>query len=215
MPDVQALEIKKLRQKTGAGIMDCKQALKASNNDFSKALDWLKKKGLSTAAKKSSRSAQEGLVASYIHGNGQIGVLLEVNSETDFVARNEHFKSFVKELSLHITAMHPLYIKEDDIPKEIKEKEKGIFEEQALAKAKNKEVAGKIAEGLYKKWLAEVCLLNQEFIREGAEGRQTVQQVLNDLIARIGENIIIRRFARFALGETAETNSPEKNESRG
>ena len=203
MTNVQALEVKKLRQQTGAGIMDCKQALKASDNNFDKAVDWLKKKGLSTAAKKSGREAADGLIASYIHGNGRIGVLLEVNSETDFVARNEHFQSFVKELSLHIAAMQPLYVHEPDISEEIREKEKTIFKEQALSKTDNKQRAEQITDGLYKKWLSEVCLLKQEFVRESAERQQTVEQALNDLVARVGENIVIRRFVRFALGETA------------
>ena len=200
----QAQEVKKLRQKTGAGFMDCKQALEASNNDFHEALAWLKKKGLSTAAKKSDRKAVEGLISSYIHGEGRIGVLLEVNSETDFVARNENFKAFVRQLSLHIAAMHPLYVKESDIPEETKAKESKIFKEQALSKAKKPEVADRIAEGLYKKWLEEVCLLNQEFVRESQESKQTIEQALNDLISKIGENIIIRRFVRFSLGETHE-----------
>ena len=207
MSNVQALEVKKLRQQTGAGIMDCKQALQASDNNFEKALDWLKKKGLSIANKKSGREATEGLINSYIHGNGRVGVLVEVNSETDFVARNDDFKSFVKDLSLHIAAMQPLYVKEEDIQQNTKNKEKRILEEQALLKAKNKEMASRIAEGLYKKWLAEVCLLNQEFVRENATNKQTVEQVLNDLIARIGENIIIRRFVCFVLGETVQKNN--------
>lgn len=201
---VQAQEVKKLRQKTGAGFMDCKQALQACNNDFEKALSWLKKKGLSTVAKKSGRKAVEGLISSYIHGNGRIGVLLEVNSETDFVARNEKFKTFVKQLSLHILAMQPLYIKETDIPEVLKAEEKEIFKKQALFKSKKPEVAEKIAEGLYKKWMEEVCLLKQEFVRENKEGKQTIEQALNDLISQLGENVIIRRFVRFALGETYE-----------
>ena len=207
MSNVQALEVKKLRMQTGAGIMDCKQALQASGNDLDKALDWLKKKGLSIAAKKSGREAAEGLVASYIHGNGRIGVLVEVNSETDFVARNEDFTSFVKELSLHIAAIQPLYVNENDIPEKERKKEKNIFEEQALSKAKDKKMAGRIADGLYKKWLAEVCLLKQEFVRENAENKQTVEQALNDIISRVGENILIRRFACFVLGETVQKNS--------
>ena len=203
MSNIHSLEVKKLRKQTGAGIMDCKQALQASNNNFDKALEWLRKKGISTIAKKSDREAAEGLISSYIHGNGRIGVLVEVNSETDFVARNESFKSFVKELCLHIAAMQPLYLKEEDI----QEKEKKVFEEQALLKSKNKAMVGRIAEGLYKKWLSEVCLLKQEFVRENAVNKQTVEQALNDLIARIGENIVVRRFVRFALGETTRKNT--------
>ena len=203
---VQALDVKKLRQKTGAGFMDCKQALHACNNNFDEASEWLKKKGLSVAAKKSGRKAVEGLVFSYIHGNGRIGVLLEVNSETDFVARNESFKTFVKQLSLHISAMNPLYIKELDIPKDLLEKEKFFFKEQALAKAKKPEIADRIAEGLYQKWLGEVCLLKQEFVRETQDNKQSIEQALNELISLVGENIVIRRFARFVLGETDEEN---------
>ena len=135
-----------------------------------------------------------------------MGVLLEVNSETDFVARNEHFKLFVKELSLHIAAMKPLYIRETDIPEAVLEKEKERLKKQALLKSKNKEIIPRIAEGLYQKWLEEVCLLKQEFVREKAENKQTVEQALNDLITRVGENILIRRFSRFALGEMAQTN---------
>ena len=202
--NVSAQEVKKLRQKTGAGFMDCKQALQSCNNSFEEAIEWLKKKGLSTAAKKSERKATEGLISSYIHGNGRIGVLLEVNAETDFVARNEHFKIFVKQLSLHISAMQPLYIRETDIPQGLREKERRIFGEQALLKAKKPEVASRIAEGLYKKWLEEICLLNQEFVRESQDSKQTIEQALNELISRVGENVVIRRFARFALGETNE-----------
>ena len=203
MPDIQAKEVQKLRRRTGAGIMDCKQALQASGGSFDKAADWLKKKGLSSAEKKAGREAGEGLVASYIHGEGRAGVLVEVNSETDFVAKNDRFKSFVKALCLHITAMSPLYIQEKDIPESEKEKEKMIFKERA--KAKNPSTAGRISEGLYKKWLEEVCLLSQEFVREGGGAKQTVQQALNDLMAQVGENIVIRRFSRFGLGERGQT----------
>ena len=213
MPNIQALDVKKLRQQTGAGIMDCKQALKASGNNFDKAKDWLKKKGLSLAAKKSERKAVEGTVASYIHGNGRIGVLLEVNSETDFVARNKDFKTFVKDLSLHIAAMQPLYLKEEDIPEEVKQKEKQIFQVQALSKTKKQEVADRIKEGLFNNWLKEVCLLKQEFVRQNADQKQTVEQSLQDLIARVGENILIRRFVCFVLGETEQKHfSPSSKE---
>ena len=201
---IQAQEVKKLRQKTGAGFMDCKQALQACNSNFEEALNWLKKKGLSSAVKKSDRKAAEGLIFSYIHGNGRMGVLLEVNSETDFVARNERFKTFVKQLSMHILAMRPLYIKEENIPENLRKKEKEIFKAASLSKAKQPEVAEQIAKGLYKKWLEEVCLLKQEFVRENQEGRQTIEQALNELISVMGENVVIRRFVRFVLGETHE-----------
>ncbi|MBC6414857.1 MAG: translation elongation factor Ts [Bdellovibrionales bacterium] len=201
---VSAQEVKKLRQETGAGFMLCKEALFASNNDMDKAKEWLKKKGLSTVAKKSSRQAGEGLISSYVHGGGRIGVLLEVNSETDFVARNKYFKQFVKQLNLHIVAMNPIYIKESEIPVKVVEKEKEICKSQALVKTQKKEIAEKIATGLYKKWLEQVCLFHQEFVRDSEEKKQKVEEALIDLIARLGENIVIRRFSRFALGETNE-----------
>ena len=201
---VSAQEVKKLRQETGAGFMLCKEALFASDNNFKKAKEWLKKKGLSTVAKKSSRQAGEGLISSYIHGAGRMGVLLEVNSETDFAARNKHFQQFVKQLNLHILAMNPLYIKESDISEEIVKKEKEICKEQALNRTKKPEIVEKIAEGLYEKWLEQVCLFKQEFVRDSQEKRRRVEDVLSDLIALLGENVVIRRFTRFALGETNE-----------
>ena len=207
MPNIQAESVKKLRQKTSAGIMDCKQALQASQWDFNKALDWLRKKGLSTAEKKAGRKTGEGLVASYIHGNGRLGVLLEVNSETDFVARNQKFQSFVKDLSLHIAAMNPLYIKEEDIEDSTREKEKKICEEQAGEKSKDEKIRYRIAEGLYKQWLKEVCLFKQEFVHPESESKQTVEQALKEIISLLGENICIRRFARFALGSEENKNA--------
>jgi len=203
-----ANQVKLLRQETGAGFMSCKEALLASDNDFDKAKQWLRKKGLSTAAKKSSRQASEGMVFSYIHGEGRLGVLIEVNSETDFAARNEHFKTFVRQLSLHIAAMNPLYVKEEDIPSEIIQKEKSLCKEQAKAKTKNEKVVDNVSEGLYKKWLEQVCLSHQEFVRDSEEKKQKVEEALKDLIARLGENVVIRRFVRFVLGETSES---EKN----
>lgn len=199
-----AQDIKKLRQQTGAGFLDCKEALTSSANDFEKALEWLRKKDLKRVSKKASRHAQQGLINSYIHGEGRIGVLIEVNSETDFVARNEMFQAFVKDLSMHIAAMNPTYVKEESIPEEELKKEKAIFLEQAKQKGKKEEMAARIAEGIYKKWLSEVCLLNQEFIRADQEKKQTVLDALNALIAKIGENIVIRRFERYELGETVE-----------
>jgi len=198
---VSAEQVKKLRQQTGAGIMDCKKALKESNNDFTKAIEWLRKQDLSRVSKASSRIAREGIVASYIHGEGRIGVLVEVNSETDFVARNKEFQNFVKALSLHIVAMNPIYIREEAIPVEIKDQEKSIFLSQAKEKRKNERATQQIAEGLYKKWLEEVCLLNQIFVRQDSEKKETVSVALNQIISKVGENIVIRRFVRFALGE--------------
>ena len=201
-----AEKVKELRQKTGAGIMSCKKALKESNNNPAQALEWLKKNSLNQALKKTGRMAGEGLVASYIHGGGRIGVLLEVNSETDFVARNQEFQNFVKELSLHITAMNPLYLKEEDIPQKEAEKEKQIFAEQARLKNTDPKVRDRISDGLYKKWLKEVCLFHQEFVRQNQgdsqQKNETVKTALTQLSAKMGENIVIRRFVRYALGES-------------
>ena len=199
-----ASEVKKLRQQTGAGILDCKEALEASSNNFEKAVEWLRKKNLASAQKKQGRSAKEGLISSYIHGEGRIGVLLEVNSETDFVARNKEFSDFNRELSLHIAAMNPLYVSEENIPESERKKERALFKEQAQAKSKDEKIQEKVSEGLYKKWLKEVCLLNQDFVRENQEGNPTILSALNDISGKMGENIVIRRFVRFELGELAE-----------
>ena len=201
---VNAESVKKLRQQTGAGFMNCKQALEESQGDFDKAIQWLKKKDLSHSAGKAHRVASEGMVASYIHGQGRVGVLVEVNSETDFAARNSEFQKFVKNLTLHIAAMNPLWLNEEDIPEEIKASEKSIFEEKAKAKAKNEEIAKKISEGLYKKWLIEVCLFHQEFVNPDAETKESVFSAMKNLVSKLGENVVIRRFSRFSLGEGIE-----------
>lgn len=198
---VDAASVKKLRDQTGAGFLNCQKALLESKGDFDKARAWLKQKDLSRAGGKAHRIAREGVVASYIHGQGRVGVLVEVNSETDFAARNSAFQRFVKNLSLHIAAMNPLWVDESDLPEEVKVKEKAIFEEKAKMKANNSEVAKKISEGLYKKWLSEVCLLEQEFVNPDVEKKETVSSALKGLISLLGENVIIRRFSRFALGE--------------
>jgi len=209
--------VKKLRSQTGAGILDCKEALSSTGDDFNKAIEWLKKKGLSRLAKKSGRLAGEGLVHSYIHGGGRIGVLIEVNSETDFVARNEEFKKFVNNVTAHIVAMDPLYINEADIPLEVIQKEKDILKEQAKQKGKNVDVTDRIADGLYKKWLSEVCLLDQEFIgQDYSDKPQIVKDVLNDLIVKMGENIVIRRFIRYDLGgTTSKQPAPANTKNQG
>lgn len=197
-----AEKVKELRRRTGAGIMNCKKALQESDNDLDRAVTWLRKNSLSQALKKAGRQAKEGVVASYIHGGGRIGVLLEVNSETDFVARNEDFQNFVTDLRLHIAAMSPSYIKEEDVPSHLMEKEKQLFDKQAQTKSKDPKVTERISNGLYKKWLETVCLLNQEFVRQNQEGpKETVGEALTQLSAKVGENIVIRRFVRFALGE--------------
>ena len=188
--------IRELREKTSAGIMDCKKALKESGGDIEKAVEILRKKGIKLASEKSSRAAKEGCVESYIHANGKIGVLVEVNCETDFVARNEDFRKFVKELSMQIAAAKPAYIKREDVPPEKLEKEKEIL--SAPLEGKPKDAAEKILAGKLEKFYEESCLLEQPFIRDP---KKKVKDLLHELVAKIGENIVVRRFARFQLGE--------------
>jgi len=188
--------IRELREKTSAGIMDCKKALKESGGNIEKAVEILRKKGIKLASEKSSRAAKEGCVESYIHANGKIGVLVEVNCETDFVARNEDFRKFVKELSMQIAAAKPAYIKREDVPPEKLEKEKEIL--SAPLEGKPKDAAEKILAGKLEKFYEESCLLEQPFIRDP---KKKVKDLLHELVAKIGENIVVRRFARFQLGE--------------
>jgi elongation factor Ts len=187
--------IKALREKTSAGVMDCKKALKESKGDVEKAVEILRKKGIKLASEKSSRAAKEGKIEAYIHMNGKIGVLVEVNSETDFVARNEDFKRFVKDLSLHIAASSPAYVKREDIPKSVIEKEKEILAEPV--KGKPKAALEKILAGKIEKFYEETCLLDQPFVRDQ---KKKIKDLLHELIAKIGENIVIRRFVRYQLG---------------
>lgn len=202
--------IKRLRAKTGAGVLDCQQALQATQADFDKAVDWLKKKGLAKAGKKVLREARQGVVSSYLHGEGRIGVLVEVNVETDFAARAQSFKTFVHHLCLHIAAQNPLYKDSESVPSEALAREKNIFKEQAMAQGRPPEILNKMVEGRMRKWFAEVCLLDQVFLisQQGDKKPQTVKQALTELIARLGENVVIRRFVRFELGE--ELNQPPK-----
>jgi elongation factor Ts len=198
---ISATDVRDLREKTGAGMMDCKKALEENGGNFDKAIDWLRTKGLSKAAKKAGRVAAEGLVHSYIHAGGRIGVLVEVNSETDFVARNDDFQAFVKDISMHIAAAAPQYVQMTDIPEEAREREIAVLKAKALEEGKKAEFLDKIIDGQIKKWAAEICLLDQKFIKNPD---QTVQQLLQNLIAKIGENIVIRRFVRYELGEGIE-----------
>ncbi len=188
--------IKKLREKTGAGYSDCQNALKDSGSDIEKAIEILRKKGISVALKKTGRSAREGGVGSYIHMGGKIGVLVEVNCETDFVAKNEDFKHLVKEIAMQIAATNPRYIKTEDVPEQVLKKEKEILMEGI--KGKPKEVAEKIVEGKLQKFYQEACLLEQPSIRDG---NVKVKDLLTNTILKIGENILIRRFVRFQVGE--------------
>ncbi len=182
--------------------MDCKKALTETNGDFEKAVEFLRKKGLSAAAKKSGRTASEGLVSSYIHAGGKIGVLVEINCETDFVARNEQFQTFVRDVAMHIAAANPQYVRSDEVPAAVIEKEKEIFLAQLKQDPKNvnkpPQVMEKIIEGKAQKFLDEVCLMNQAYVKDPDK---TITQLTTEVIAKIGENIVIRRFMRFQLGE--------------
>ena len=196
--------IKELRQATGSGILDCKKALEENSGDFDKAVNWLRTKGLSKAVKKSGRVAAEGLVASYIHTGGRIGVLVEINSETDFVARNEDFKQFVNDIAMHIAACNPLSVSEEQIPKDSIEKEREMLMARNREQGKKEEMLEKIVTGQIKKWLSENCLLEQKYVKDP---EITVGEYLKNTVARIGENLVIRRFARFELGEGIEKKS--------
>ncbi len=198
---VPASLVKELRERTGAGMMDCKRALAETGGDLEKAADYLREKGLAAAAKKAGRIAAEGLVEAYIHGAGKIGVLVEVNCETDFVAKTGEFKSLVRDIAMQIAASKPECIGREDVSAELVEKEKTILRAQALNEGKPIKIVDKMVEGRIEKYYKEVCLLEQPFIKDPD---QTVQQLLTEKIAKIGENISIRRFARFELGEGIE-----------
>ncbi len=194
--DIDSQLVKQLREKTNAGFMDCKRALTESGGDLEKAEAILRTKGIASAGKKASRATKEGIVASYIHLQGKVGVLVEVNCETDFVARNENFRGFVKDITLHIAAAHPLYVSREQVPSKIVEAERSIYEAQVKDKPAN--VLGKIVEGKLDKFYSAVCLLEQAFIKNPD---QTIKELLNAKIAELGENIVIRRFTRYLVGE--------------
>lgn len=198
---VSASMVRELREKTNAGMMDCKKALEETSGDFEKAVDWLRKKGLSSAAKKAGRVAAEGVVESYIHGEGRIGVLLEVNCETDFVARTEGFRDFVRNIALHIAATSPLSVSAEDVPGDIVARERNVLTEKAREQGKKEDMISKIVEGQIKKWLSENCLLEQAYVKNPD---LKVGDYLKETIAKTGENIIVRRFVRFELGEGIE-----------
>jgi elongation factor Ts len=197
---VSAKDVKALRDRTGAGMMDCKKALTESGGDVDKAIEWLRVKGLSGAAKLAGREATEGTVQSYIHANGKVGVLVEVDCNTDFVARNDDFIAFARDIALHIAALPTTrYVSEDEIPQEAKDAELRVFEQQAADKPEN--VRPKIAEGKLRKWMEEVVLLNQEHVNPDKHDGKTIEQLRAELSAKTGENVVIRRFARFQVGE--------------
>jgi len=190
--------VRELRVKTGAGMMDCKEALAAADGDFEKAIDYLRKKGMSAATKRSSKAAKDGTVASYIHMAGKIGVLVEVNCETDFVAKTDDFQTMARDIAMHVAASNPLYVRAEEIPAAVLEREKAIYREQLTAEKKPEKIWEKIIEGKLKKYNEEVCLVDQKFIKNTDI---TVGTLVSNMIAKTGENIIIRRFARFQLGE--------------
>ncbi len=199
MTTISAKMVKQLREKTGAGIMDCKQALSECDLDIDKAVDFLRKKGLATAAKRAGRAIMEGIIHSYIHMGGKLGVLVEIGCETDFVAKNEDFQEFAKNIAMHIAAANPLGIKAEDVPEEVIDKEREIYRAQALEMGKPEKMIDKIAEGKLNKFIKESCLLNQAYVRDP---QITIADLLNELIAKIGENITVKRFARFQIGES-------------
>jgi elongation factor Ts len=196
--EITSQAVRDLREKTGAGMMDCKKALTENAGDVEKAIDWLRKKGLSNADKKASRAAAEGAVQAYIHGDGKIGVLIEVNCETDFVARTEDFKNFVRDVALHIAASNPLYVSKADVDQNLIAKEQEVFRAQALESGKPPNIVDKMVEGRIAKFINEICLLDQPFVKDPDK---TVAQYQKETIAKLGENINIRRFVRMMMGE--------------
>ena len=201
MSSIPAKLVKELRERTGAGMMDCKKALAEAGGDIDKAVNLLREKGLAAAAKKAGRVAAEGVVGSYIHGDGRIGVLVEVNCETDFVAKTDEFKELVKDIAMQIAAAKPEYVRREDVPESVIEREKEILKAQALNEGKPEHIVEKMVQGRIEKYYKEICLLDQPFIKNPDI---TVQQLVNEKIAKIGENIVVRRFVRFELGEGIE-----------
>ena len=196
--------IKELRATTGAGMLDCKKALEKTEGNIEKAIEFLREKGLSVASKKSGRIAAEGIVSSYIHLGGKIGVLVEVNCETDFVAKTDGFKDFVKDIAMHIAALNPQYVSKEDVPEEVVEKEKSILRAQALNEGKPEKIVDKMVEGRINKFYKEICLLEQPFVKDQDK---TVEDILKEQIAKIGENVKIRRYTRYQMGEGIEKKS--------
>jgi elongation factor Ts len=196
---ITAADVKALRDRTGAGMMDCKKALAEADGDAEKAVEILRVKGQASAAKRGERAASEGTVQSYIHANGKVGVLVEIDCETDFVARNDDFVAFARDIALHVAAAQPVYVSEEEVPEDVRAAELRIFEEQASDKPEH--IRPKIAEGKLAKWLEDVVLLNQRHVNEDKHGGKTIEELRAELAAKTGENVVIRRFTRFAVGE--------------
>jgi elongation factor Ts len=190
--------VKELRDKTNAGMMDCKKALTENDGDMEKAADWLRQKGLAVAAKRAGREASEGQVASYIHAGGKLGVMVEVNCETDFTGKTDEFVAFARDVAMHIAATNPICISPEEMPEEVLERERNIYIAQAKEQGKPEKIMDKIVEGKLKKFYSEACLLNQPFVKDTDK---TIEDLLNELRGKTGENVMIRRFARFQLGE--------------
>jgi elongation factor Ts len=202
--EISIESVKDLRQRTGAGVIDCKTALQEAQGNMEAAIDYLRRKGLATAAKKAGRIATDGLVSSYIHAGGKMGVLVEINCETDFVAKTEDFQAFVKNIAMHIAAANPQYILREEISEEVLERERAIYRTQALEAGKPQKIIDKIVEGKIERFYSEVCLLEQTYVKDAD---LTIKELLDAIIAKIGENISIRRFARFQLGEGLSSQS--------
>ncbi len=198
MANITAQMVKELRERTGAGMMACKKALQETDGDIEKAIDKLREMGLASAAKKAGREAKEGKIASYIHAGGKIGVLVEVNCETDFVANTDEFNNLCKDIAMHIAAANPQYVSREEVPEEVLEKEKNIMKEQLRQQGKPENILDKIVEGKIEKFYEETCLLDQPFIKDDSV---TVKDLIQNTIAKLGENIIVRRFTRFQIGE--------------
>ena len=201
MAEITAALVKELRERTGAGMMDCKKALSATDGDLEKAIDFLREKGLAAAAKKAGRVAAEGLVEAYIHGGGRIGVLVEVNCETDFVAKTDAFKELVKDIAMHIAATNPSYLKREEVPTAELEHEQAVLAEQARNEGKPEKIIEKMVAGRIEEYYKEVCLMEQPFVKDPDK---TISDLITESIAKIGENISIRRFTRYQLGEGIE-----------
>lgn len=199
--EISAELVKKLREKTGVGLMDCKEALKNASGDMEKAIEYLREKGLAKLQKRMGRVASEGVIASYIHTGGKVGTMVEVNCETDFVANTKEFQEFAKDIAMQITASNPIYVKREDVPEEVKEKEKNIYRKQAIESGKPEKILDKIADGKMEKFYQEVCLIEQPFIKNQDI---TVKELLEELVVKMGEKILVNRFMRFQLGETVE-----------
>ncbi len=195
---ITAAMVKELREKTNAGMMDCKKALTETGGDMEKAVDWLRQKGLAVAAKRADRTASEGQVMAYIHAGGKLGVMVEVNCETDFTGKTDEFTQFARDVAMHIAASNPLCISEEDLPAELLEREREIYRAQALEQGKPEKIVDKIIEGKLKKFKKESCLLSQPFVKDTDK---TVEDLLNEMRAKTGENVQIRRFVRYQLGE--------------